>query len=1283
MCGCNHVNAIEFKLFAASRVEASCAAAAIQTRLPSLLHSIFTASSTMASAATEENLGDDISVTSADDENEDSSYELANRILAEKVVGGKPVYLTEWHASPSLADATWEPRGHLEDGLMAEWERIKRAQRKGLKPKFRIQKWREACIQKFDSRLSRHVRRNANRERCGLPQTEWGLTRDKLLQRLAVYADSDDDDEVGQTDASSTRNKLHRDELHENTSSSADLLERETLEQPARPSTDSPRQVVQEKLAEALDEQNAISPSEKPSLDPPAESRSRDARVTTQGSTKQPKQSSGISREVRKTSSRSHRAPIAGSAKYDNVFVGGRSCKGRGTISEAASNPETHPKFLNSHLQRKIELQRRDREGMKAPAHRPPELISLDPKNPLVGSSGQAGAKSVTDEAQASGKSNAGDEDAAHCEDEPAEIDPKGDLSVSGQAPSPTTNAADAGPDGVDGAACEEPLSPRVIRTVQLGPDDTNTVTLSFDAIPVETVVTWAMQFRSNDRLVFTHTCTTQDFSSQVKAKNAGKAGLPITRLSEGNVMSITENDTLKNLVNHLRLGPFGMLCRTKSYCVLIFFVDALDRTTGGSQEATLKYTIFTSVDSLGPSMLAPAPQLTMSGERDGERDANVAFDSRSLDRIFGLKYEDMIPDDARNAEKHNFFLAFPPRAKEEAALLSRWLRSCHSNSDIRSSCFPGHWASFLRLRHGVVIIHEDALWFIRLFPEFDVLLHRPKACFTFWGFNRSLLPVDSFASGDPVASPLGDIHLQRVFRPSIAFLLTPSFFVSEPINAYSFIKFFYRHYVESSNNSSAPGKLVLCARVDEWMHDLNLEKAVLRDEQSHTASKRELDENGLSDTAMDCRQKTLKRLRQLMEISNNGTSKIVFAPESIDGNDEQSLVNWFGYWSILHMDQFRRYVIVGSERQRKIRRSRLIRTPNYQKTIINDPDELQSDRASQPGTRPATPSSAPGREYGGETIASRLSEVVEWCRRTRCSVVLYRSPVACSTLDVAFRAGDIISKYHTYDQWFNSFWKGFEPHKMVGSAPCSIAGLFYTVDEHQRATHSVQRQPWVAVFRPINMHRRPWNSSELLIWDSRYCERIRQEKHICHSDLLEAQQRLIEDVRRKTGRLLPLENVWVGAFGAQAAGPALEVTIQWLEIALRRFKDWMPVQGLPSRGWSLVSPERQLAHQGNSTAATDADDGMANLQLEEDDASPPKIIFHPPSGNGLNQYTKCRNRLYQCAREADPTLNGKYFDYVFRPTMHWYDEQCEEGRGFAHIKVMEWGDVFKMYNIQ
>ncbi|KAL7954661.1 hypothetical protein V8C34DRAFT_293733 [Trichoderma compactum] len=1221
---------------------------------------------------------DEISITSTDDENGDELF--VDKVLAERRVNGEPRCLIQWKDLP-IEEATWEPRGNLTDELMGIWEQTKADQRNGLVPKFRFQDWKDAVKKSYESKLARHHLRNIVRARRGYPQTTM-LTMHEFLQLLSDYPEEEEEaGQVGPTPAQMGRQQSLETPPASYTDQSAMISEPSTILIEDSP---SPQEPIREGLFGTLDETRTVSPPEKPAVNPPAPLKSalKSAESTTRASVRFILPPSGTSLEMPRRHIPSNRVAAARSTGYANVFAGGRTRKGRGTLSEAAANPEVNPKFLNSRLKRKIELQRRDREGIKAPASQPSELISLDHNNPQFMPGEQPSANGSNDDDQTNGKRRSPTKGVAHWEDEPMEIDPSDSLFVSDQTPSPASDASDdemTQPDIDDGE--EQPEYQVISKTVQLGPKKLSTLTLSFDGIPLERGLAWAEQFRSDERLVFTHTCNSRDLFCQTGLNGS----LSVVQLCEGTVVSYTELNALKNLASSLRLGSLGLLSCSENFCVYMFYPENTDgQATQDSDDTVLKYHIFKPVDSLTPSMLASASQLMVPDKSDKDS----AFWSRPLNEIFGQKYEQLLPVHVRDGEKHNFFLAFPNRAEQEAFLLAGWLRDNRSDCDIRVSYAGGSWSSFVKLANGIVIIHEDMLWAIRKIPRLHDLLHGRRTHFTFWMFSRSLLPIHSPGFEGSPASPLGDIRLYRVFDPGAAFLITPSFLVSEPEHAYSFLKWFWNNYVKTFD-VSRPRKLVLCAKIDEWMNNLYLEQKSVRRKHLPNASEEELSIKGISDKATECRRKSFQLIQQLVaNTRDKNTGSIILAPEAIDGNDEQSLVNWFGEWSTLNIEQYRRYTVIGCGWQTETRLSRTLRAPIYEDGVVNDPDEALSGVPTQPES--LTPPSGPRavKEDESSYIKTRLFEMIEEFKRGAFTPVkLYLFPVAYSTSDVGFRLGDITNKYNTYEQWFYFFWKMFDTSRR--SMHNSYAGLFYTFDEQQassRTFHSVQRSPWAALFRPVNPHIRPWKGLELFIWDINHSEGARKGRTFCYADLLEGQQRLIDHIQERARDRLPLEKVWVGAVGAKPSGATdLDITLQWLSGVMTKVKDWIPApaKDIPGRGWSLVTPERSSKDREDNRAPRRNEDDMEGNLQPGDDAPPRKRIFHPPQGHGHYKYTKCRNRLHQAARQFDPKMEGKSFDFVFRPTIDWYGEQCEEGRGFEHIKVMAWRDVFQVYKIE
>ncbi|KAL7921582.1 hypothetical protein ACQKWADRAFT_295471, partial [Trichoderma austrokoningii] len=1233
----------------------------------------------MASKPPEEDPDDAVSITSTDDGIPDEDL-FVTKILADRVVNGEAVYLIEWQ-DYSLAEATWEPRENLSDALMAEWEQTKADQGKGLAPRFKIQEWKTANIQHYKSRLARHHLRNSARERRGLPQTTWTRTLDHLLKDLADFA-NEEDDENDQAKATPTTQSPPPNAVSDDVSTPMHQSMNNRASEPSAQMTIKPfKKISPEKCIGAFDGgagpgagRRALSPVEKLSH---KRLTSEDADITTQKLDQDPIKRSKFSCQFPKKPPLLSRVSAGGptkSAGYANVFAGGRTRKGRGTLSEAASNPEKNPKFLNLRRIRQLELQRRNKEGLKPPAQQPSALISLDPHSiqPMIVGQQEATAS----RGSTSPKKNGVD----RWDDEAMEVDSTDSLFVSDDLPqTPQTTSNEEDEELGDDAEQSSNPTTTISKTVQLGPDRQDTITLSFAGMPPRGSSPWVTKFGSVDSLIFTHNCTAQDFLEEIN-KGADFSG---AQLCKGTAFSYTEMNKIRILADNLRLADIGSLCSNESFHV---FLLPRDQSARDSREIPLEYTIFEASSSLGSSMLAPTPKLSMSNKHV----RSSASYPRPLDHVFGVNFEQLLPPNARNAEKCNFFLAFPLRAKQEAAMLSWWMMSHDSNSDIRTSFDAGHWASFSKLPHGTVIIHEDSLWMIRLFPELHVLLHGPRASFSFWMLGRSLVPTRSFGSDDLPVPPLGDIHLERIFDTGVAYLITPSFLLSEPERAYTFLKWFWRFYV-CKTDMSRPRKLVLCAKVDEWMHNLIYEKLLTRRTLPATASEEELKAAGVSDKEFACRDKTFKLVQQLLfDAAYERTNCIVVAPDSIDGNDEQSLVNWFGYWSTLNIDQFRRYTVIGSSRQTKGRLSRILRAPNYSKSVIADPDGVESDlaKSSDPvlATSPATQRLNRDDEFA--KLSHDLAGIEDFRGREWSPVKLFWFPVGYSTSDVSFRLGDIDPKYKNCDEWFSFFWNHRKAMCRAKRPRNSYIGFFYTLDEGQalsRGVHNVKRSPWVVIFRPVDPHSRPWQRSEIFIWDTRYSDMIRKNKRLCYSDLSEVQQHLIEHIRAKTKDDLPLEKVWVGSFGAAAdCTDALGVTLRWLDGLPGKVRDWLPAPSreLPRKGWSLVTPEKPLENQMSGGVIVIKDDILKGLSLQDDACSTPKIIFHPPDDNNEKPYSKCRNRLYQCAREADPKFEGKNFEYTFRPTMDWYAEQCEEGRGLDHIRVLPWQDIFQMHRI-
>jgi len=113
---------------------------------------------------------DDLSITSTDPGGADSDKDwFVDDILAERPhssIPGAKQYLIMWEDF-DLLDCTWEPVENLGDGLLAQWEEKKAEIEAGARQPFDLSLYEAACL----PRAQRHARRNAKRQRLGLPLT--------------------------------------------------------------------------------------------------------------------------------------------------------------------------------------------------------------------------------------------------------------------------------------------------------------------------------------------------------------------------------------------------------------------------------------------------------------------------------------------------------------------------------------------------------------------------------------------------------------------------------------------------------------------------------------------------------------------------------------------------------------------------------------------------------------------------------------------------------------------------------------------------------------------------------------------------------------------------------------------------------------------------------------------------------------------------------------------------------------------------------------------------------
>lgn len=770
-------------------------------------------------------------------------------------------------------------------------------------------------------------------------------------------------------------------------------------------------------------------------------------------------------------------------------------------------------------------------------------------------------------------------------------------------------------------------------------------------AQPTRVQIIWYQRLMRLETLRFSHICTAQDLLQQLRSGE-----LTSSNWVGGTAGSYLQSDKLAVLLDYLRSSSLGLLCHSDDVCLLLYPSTSPDWQQSPLPTAPLHpehpfgYITFEpglnfQLDDLSLNF----PQLCLSGIS--------LFDKRLYHKILpSSDHLDQLPK-----SPDSVFLMFPPSATQEHDLFCQWLRVFNKNCEIRSSCMPGHWAKFVEGTRGAVIIHQDCMQSLHRIPNFAKLLHSRNEDYNFWIFRLPFFAP--FSLPHPMDSQFDriGIALDWVFPPGVAVMVTPSFFISQPLQAYNLLKWVWQNFSEEPKEPKVyrHGRLVVCHDIAEWLLSLSLEKS---------EANRNVRE---SKHILDVRMKTVLLVNKLQE--EELASAIICAPAFIDGNDEQSLVNWFGWWSTSQVNQFRKFTVICSDNDDDRRRSRLIKRPALRELFAED--QFRDPAAHIAFT--LVPSDSPSDLSTFLHSVSDEAHGGSWNPLVICPWALHQHEGTSLFGDVT--------------QWVKFFAEKYLGRAIGGEKQLPLLrntqlGFFYMMEEPANtdliARDEGIRNPWVAFVRPMELHRKPWRNVEVLIWDYRLRDLSRQSQTISEADLSPSQRALIAEVTRQYAALkLPVSKVWAGGFKASKlyTNP-LEITLDWMSAVIANIKSWLPLKhdDLLNRGWSFVRSQGSQSMTGSPLStrsiAGRSEEGEPAVQTEK-----PRMVFYPPTGNVAGIANACPNRLHQWATAAQVE---KESEYTFVPTLEWYSRQQEAGRGFGHIRVWSWKRFFEHYKI-
>jgi len=893
-------------------------------------------------------------------------------------------------------------------------------------------------------------------------------------------------------------------------------------------------------------------------------------------------------------------------------------------------------------------------------------------------------------------------------------------------------------------------------KKIVLGPSDTGLLDVHFTGIPREGGgQAWMSAFLSEEVLNFGHICFAETFTAQL-------ASFKSETLCEGFVTSSTNEATIDRVAERLRATSSGLYLSHPLFNTLIYPTRCDEWRTdqfGGEPSSpsgvSLKYIIFGSAIFCAPFL---RPASTPGAARP---DLSAVPARLSLMKTFfnlsPRDYTDLVPARAYQEDKeHIFFLAFPLSQQETLKHVALWLRTCKPSCQVFISGHEGGWAAFLdrtikKGDPGTVIIHESATASIRLFPGLFDLLSSPVG-HSFWTWSFSLQPFCPLPRADMSSGPPrpGRVDLVPLFPQGTAIFVTPSFIVSEPRRAFELFDWFTH-----TKASDAQVKLVAGWGLQTYLQELALEKAQQREQllmQDDTGTSavvsREVAANLKGISQAECNYRfqawlTISELVSFREAANPWSvyeedSPLLYADSSIDPNDEQSLVNWFGWWTSLRFQRYRHFYVVGSsitiKRNRSEKAKRMLAIPRFTTGSQPDPDVAISQLDANLATNTAPDvTEPPGQAGAGHTpdepdraayappvaLKSRLVEDdTYYCisrlllgivpqppmHRWRC----FGYPIFWRNSNEAFDHG--ATREATFKNWWTYSWPfGHQPHLMRSPGPRGpnqslysvYLGFFYTVVDgwdRSKAPRGSKppRQPWLAVYRVANLHDMDCTRLELIIWDPAASDRVPNSAILSEENLTTAQRELVRFVRDNTAKKNPdsfLTNVWLGGSRPQDASENdLDATLNYLLTAVGYLKEYIPVgeRMMQSRGYRQVTKtsHQSGAHAGGgamAAAVSGCGEGPGIPGDGSHDDVNAKIIFHPPRSVGRppSAATKCRNNLYESARLA--RLADKDADvmaFEFKPTMDWYADQRAEGRGYEHIYVNTWEDIFNIFKI-
>ncbi|KAI1178178.1 hypothetical protein F4777DRAFT_128716 [Nemania sp. FL0916] len=796
---------------------------------------------------------------------------------------------------------------------------------------------------------------------------------------------------------------------------------------------------------------------------------------------------------------------------------------------------------------------------------------------------------------------------------------------------------------------------------------------------------------------------------------------------------------SLSNVARRLQQRAEGLHLLAPEYSILVYSAGVYSKwdwlgidTKDSDQTSRLRYLIFQSPI---PSRAYPSGICLDPNKPNQSLDRNGTNDPELIGMFSGLKFDQMLPQDIKYKGKQVYMLLFPlaRKAQQLSGAFATWLRSHEPDRAIFSIEQLDGWRLFHEaVRAGIggtIVSHADfTMWELEKIPGIWRMLEDNK--YTFWHLGTGESERPQYPSDLDAIDIPGTLRLTRLFPYGRAFLITPSFAISEPAKLCRFLKWFKAY-------ASNPGYIIVtCHDFPRFLRNITEEKqrehdillSINRDNRDVFTH---LERTGRTDQDIDNHFYAWQLLQEIMEqFGDEETSedirKIHWLCEFIHPSDERSLVNAFYWWTQLKCDQFRRFYVLGSDPIKSQRAYRFVEIPRYFDTECGDPDisgiltqsrvrakKLQKE-ADEQGiesnvawvVRDATnKNSGAARQHRISlcqtpfTFPSLLfrtdnaHDLQRWTDDFRWRTVsnwseLHKKPVSWvdQNMAVQFGEGDgNVNHFDTFGNWIKAAPR-FTKKKNTWF------GLFYTIDDtwdEFMPKRKYERHPWIAIYRPKNPHHITpsggFSSIELFIWDLAIPDREKYGRL-----LLDMQCQLIDYIYENVGEVHPtctLSTVWYGGLTKLEPEPGanpLDVTCRRIEEIFENSRDELPaMETLLRNNWTALDPRLWSVGMSSLSRKPRAANNPVELTVERileteaDKRKPKRMVWHAAPRTIRGSETKCHNDLYEAclkARKQDPKC--EYVQFYYRPTRDWWADLVEEGRGCGYINVSPAGEI-------